>query len=603
MSPKRGIRRVAESLALSFCLGVVCLSSFAGEDRRVKLAHNIMDFQLYEEAIALFGQVLKDKPGSPNLRIWQAYAYYRLNKSQKAIEALKRELEIHPADLGALVLLCHVQYASGLEEEAEISARAFQKACETASLRGSRDERLDMMGVLSVNAGIPYYILGLRAKKRLDARAARFWFIEARDLGYDPADCWIQAIDLEMEAKNWAEALLLCETGGEIPVREEIKPRLSAALRPLAKASSGGIKLTDRILADVLTLKALIFAQQGKNEDARDCLESVVAKQPFREEALKNLAGDCLRRGDFEKAARLLARAERLDALDFQARFLLEQARSRRLPAGASEGIVLSKDFMKTKEPRFIYIFSADLNDIADKVNQNALKLIQGGLLINAANTLQKFTEICENSPTIYYNLGQLYNVLDRPAEALRNGWMAVELKNDYRDAYDLIGISCYKLGDLENSVRFYKQAVWLDPKDPMAHFNLGRALGEWGDVPNAETNLLEAVRLENATKGSGSTIESTPDELKHSLAVNVELISAPACESLGYLYAERGEMEKAFEYFKKATVFNADAPVPYLELGKLCLERQKPEEAAGYFKKYLSLGGDEGKVKALLEK
>jgi tetratricopeptide (TPR) repeat protein len=156
---------------------------------------------------------------------------------------------------------------------------------------------------------------------------------------------------------------------------------------------------------------------------------------------------------------------------------------------------------------------------------------------------------------------------------------------------------------DFENSVRLYEQAVRLDTKDPLSYFNLGCAYSELGDLANAEKNWLEAVRLENAPAAAIDAAGAGTDDLKIAVKVKVDPISTPACQSLAYLYSNQGKKESALSYFKKALEFNPKTPIPYFEIGKLYLERNEAGQAQGYFKKYLSLGGDEAKVKALTKK
>jgi tetratricopeptide (TPR) repeat protein len=146
-------------------------------------------------------------------------------------------------------------------------------------------------------------------------------------------------------------------------------------------------------------------------------------------------------------------------------------------------------------------------------------------------------------------------------------------------------------------------QAVRLDTKDPLSYFNLGCAYNELGDLANAEKNWLESVRLENAPAAVSDAAAAGTDDLKIAIKVKVDPISTPACQSLAYLYSKQGKRESALVYFKKAVELNPKIPIPYFEIGKLYFERNEAGKAQEYFKKYLSLGGDEAKVKALAKK
>ncbi len=589
-------------LFVLFAFAIPGLATPPGVDPQVKKALGRMDLMLYEEAISLFDQALAKDPAQPGLRTKQAYAYYRLNRPEKAVETLKKELGAYPDDLRALILLSFVQFKTDRFEDAERTARLFQDILEKTRKKSSRDKVDTIMRGLFPNAGVPAYILALLTIDRQDTKAARSWLIQARDYSYFPTDCWIQAVGAEMDQKNWPEALRLCQSQGEITYPEEAKPSSGRPLKP-GPPPSNKKKIQLTMTAEIYLLMGIIYEEQGRPSEAMECLKTAAALKPFDADILKNLAIAQINRNEIDEAARLFQRVVKLNPQDFQSRLLLDQAQKKRRRPDDAAKVALSKDFLNERDVRFRYVFETDPNEIANNVNVNAVQLIQEGLILDATRWLRMFVDIYENSPEIYYNLGQLYNTQGLNPEALRFGLKAIELKQDYRDAYDLVGNVCFKMGDFENSVRLYEQAVRLDTKDPLSYFNLGCAHNELGDLANAEKNWLEAVRLENAPAAAIDAAGAGTDDLKIAVKVKVDPISTPACQSLAYLYSNQGNKESALAYFKKALEFNPKTPIPYFEIGKLYLERNEAGQAQGYFKKYLSLGGDEAKVKALAKK
>jgi len=574
----------------------------AGADKQLKRALDCMDFMMYEEAISLFDQVLAKNPKQQGLRVKQAFAFYRINKPEKAIETLEKELEIVPDDLKALVLMSFVLYKSGRLDDAEKTALTFQDALEKIWKKSFRSRFDAIMKDLFPNAGVPAYILALSASKKQDTKTVRSWLIAAQEHSYFPLDCWIQAISAEIDGKNWLEALRLCQSQGDITEREEAKPFPSRIIQP-GPPPIKKMKFQLKMTAEIYQLLAIIHEEQGQPSEALECLKTAAALKPFDVNVLKNLGIAHINRNEIDDAARLFQRIVRLNPQDIQSQLLLDQAQSKRLRPGDADKIILSKDFLNERDVRFRYVFESDPDDIAKKANVNAMELIKEGLVLEATRWLRMFVEIYENSPTIYYNLGQLYNTAGRNPEALHFGLKAIELKPDYRDAYDLVGNVCFKMGDLENSVRLYEQAVRLEPGDPLAYHNLACACHELGDLENAEKNWLEAIRLEKAPAAPTEAAEVKPDPVKIAVRVKVETVSASACQSLGFLYAQRGMKESALAYFKKAIEFNPKAPIPYFEAGKLYFEQNDRTQAWEYFKKYLALGGNEAKVKAYPKK
>lgn len=546
------------------------------QDAKITRASTCLDFMVYDEAVSLFEQVLQEHPTERGLRVKQAYACFRLKKYDEAAAILNREHELFPADLKPLVLLGIVQNSMGRPDDAAATALAAQIDLDKI-LKTSRRKKVESaLRDLSPNAGLPAYILGLDASRKRDARTARSWFLRAQALGYDPADCRLQAVNAEIESGNWAEALKLCDGSGP----------------------QDGTSAATALSADPLALKAIVLAALGRRDECRASLEEALAVEPFRTDILIDLAADDLRRAEFEEAARKLTKVIKLAPLDFEARYLLEQAQaSRRLPDGSSTAMI-SRDFLKARGPRFIYVLEGRPEDAVSAAQTYAVDFIKRGLLADAARHLRMFTEIYEGSPSIYYNLGQLGNSLGLLAEALACGSRALRLKPDYRDAYDLIGNVYFKVGDFKNAVNSYERAIGLDTPDPLGFFNLACAFHGLGDDANAEKNWLEALRLEKAGPSAGSQAKAAAGVLDHSLTVKVEPVSAPCCEFLGLLYARQGKTPQAIEYFEKAIAFNREGLVPYLEIGKLYRAQNDPDKAREYFEKYLALGGDESRIK-----
>lgn len=570
---------VLSTVILAASLGPRALKA---QDMTVRRASACMDYMFYDEAIALFDQVLVEHPSARGIRVHQAYAYFRLNRFAEAAGILERERELFPADLKPLILLALVRDSQGRPAEALATARAAQDELDGLLKRPGRKKGATALRALAPNAGLPAYLLGLDASRKRDPRTARSLFFRAQALGYDPIACRLQAINAEVEAGNWAGALKLDET-----------MKLTPMPRGTGRAGAGS-----EAIADSLVLRAIILAGLGRRDESRASLVEALRAEPFRTDILMALAIHDLQRAQFEDAARTLTKAVKLAPLDFWARDLLRQAQERRtLPEGASAA-AFSRDFLKARGPRFVYILQGRPEDAVSAVQTCAVDLIKRGQLADAARCLRMFTDIYEGSAAIYYNLGQLDNSLGHFAKALACGAKALGLRPDYRDAFDLMGNVYFEAGDYESAVRSYESAVALDPRDPLGFFNLACACHESGDDANAETNWLEALRLEKIAPAAGASARADAGALDHSLTIKVEPVSAPSCEYLGLLYARQGKVSQAIEYFEKAIAFNREGLVPYLEIGKLYRAQNDPGRSQEYFDKYLALGGDESKIK-----
>lgn len=611
--------RIAAAILVILCpfLGI---RSFPGEDKRVERAFDSMDLMLYEEAIALFGEVLREHPGRIGLRTRQAYAYFRLNRPEKAIEALTAEIEANPDDLRPLVLLSFVQYVTANEEEAETTARVYQSALAAKRKGLTRRQEDRLLRDLFPNGGIPAFVLGLRARKRLDAEVAQDFFLQAQTLSYDAAGCWLEAIRTEIDHGDLAEAQRLWEAQGDLVYARATKPKPPGETVPKNRTTFPGLKALETafgprdkrpptkkpiaaIPAEAYLLEGLIHEQKGDEGAFLSCLEKAAALEPFNGKTLRTLACAHLDRGDFEEAVPLLSWAEKFNPLDFYSKILLEQAQMRRRTADRLAVTSLTEELLGKGSVHFHYVFERNPKETADQINRYALDFINRGNLAGAADVLRRFATIYEDSPTIYYNLGQFANAQGLLAEAGSCAMKAIRLKKDYRDAYDLAGNVSFKIGDFEHSFDFYDEAVRLDPGDPMAFYNLGCACKSVGNLPGAEKNWLEAVRLEKVQPAADVKAPAKPGDVSFDVKVSVEPVSAPACQNLGMLYASQGRADKALEFFEKAAAFSPNLPDPYLEIGKIYLDRKRPDKAEESFAKYLSLGGDKAKLDAARKK
>ena len=586
----------------------VIRSPLPGADKQVERALECMDFMRYEEAISLFNEVLNKNPEKKGLRVKQAFAYFRLNRPERAVMVLHKELELFPEDPGTLVLLSFIAYKQKNYDEAQGSARVFLNYIDKLKKKRKIDKVNDIYRELFPNGGIPSYILGLLEKRRGNNQAAAEYFGQAGQLGYNALDCRLQMIDMELERRNWRQALAVCLEFDMMPpevylLRAFAYSRIGDANQVLEslKRAHGLMLFPNPEAAIPYVLEAYAYYQTGDVNQALEFLIKAFALKPFESFVVKNLAILRLLREDFEEAAKLYRRLVLLNPQDFEARLLLEQAEKRRRQPEDLQKEAISKEFMNEKDVKYRYIFEGRAEDIGLKANVNALSLVREGLLIDAARWLRRFIEIYDSSPTLYYNLAQIYNALDIRGDALRFASRAIELKKDYRDAYDLSGNLSLKVQDLERSVWYYKEAVRIEP-DSMGYYNLGCAYYEMSDLDKAEESWLAAIKNETAAPEEAEKI-AKDDVLKIDVRVKADTIIFESYQALGRLYEKQGKLDAAGAAFERAIKLLPKMPAPYFELGKICLDRKEKEKADEFFKKYISLGGDEAKVKAVLSR
>lgn len=561
-------RVLACSVAFFFAMTLFPCDVPGNPEDYPKLGRMNLDFLNYDEAIRYFHKAIGEYPRAKGLRTLLAYAHYRQGRLDVALGALSDELKYARDDGNALILSALIQYEKGDRDSAFETCRRY------LAVYGEKNKK-DLEKSWAENAkeapngGLPSFIFGLFEKSQGRWDAAADMFRMALRLGYDPLEARIQLVDTALERNDWPGAL---NVAGET-------------------ANKSGAEV-----AEICVLLGLAYHQLREPETALSYLRTGLELKPFEPFTLRNLSAFYLNRNEHDKALPILRRLTSLYPTDFEARSWLEQAESKRT---SMQEIPLAKNFVEHRPLRYRYVFSAEAALVSKTANDYCLQLIRAGEIVEAAEWVRRFVDLYEKSPTLFYNLGQLYNTLNRAEGALRYAWKAVELKDDYRDAYDLIGGVFYKIKDFASAIPFYQKAVFLDPKDPLGYYNLGLAYDQAGKLSEAMENWRSAVEKEQVPS-AGRGAAPGGDALKIAIDVYVDPISYHALRRMGQAYLRLGQNAAATQSYEQAIALKPKGLEAFLELGNIYWSLKERAKAEEYFKKYIELGGDERKVKEI---
>ncbi len=109
----------------------------------------------------------------------------------------------------------------------------------------------------------------------------------------------------------------------------------------------------------------------------------------------------------------------------------------------------------------------------------------------------------------------------------------ALQLRSDYPDALNMLGVALVNIGDTGSAIKTFQQALKLSPDGPEIHFNLGSAL-ETAEQPAAA-------------------------ETEYRAALNSKPIYPAAEVALGKLLAKDGKEAEAVQYLRSALRANPD--------------------------------------------
>jgi protein O-mannosyl-transferase len=101
------------------------------------------------------------------------------------------------------------------------------------------------------------------------------------------------------------------------------------------------------------------------------------------------------------------------------------------------------------------------------------------------------------DAPNLFYNLGLVYEKLERPDEAIENYEKALVVMPNYAEAHYNLGLLLHKYGVIDGALEQYEEAIHCKPNFAAAHCNLGALLATLGERESAIEHLEEGARLD----------------------------------------------------------------------------------------------------------
>jgi superkiller protein 3 len=150
----------------------------------------------------------------------------------------------------------------------------------------------------------------------------------------------------------------------------------------------------------------------------------------------------------------------------------------------------------------------------------------------------------------------------------------------------------------VKEAITWYRKAIALDPKDTIAHTNLGNALAHVGQVDEAIACQREAIALDpqnaKAHTGLGEALrhKGRLDEAiaSHRQAIALDPKLAVAHQGLGTALCSRGKVDEGIACLEKAIALDPKSANAHTNLGLALARNGRLDEAIDYYKKAVAL-------------
>ncbi|HEV8437312.1 MAG TPA: tetratricopeptide repeat protein [Methylomirabilota bacterium] len=135
----------------------------------------------------------------------------------------------------------------------------------------------------------------------------------------------------------------------------------------------------------------------------------------------------------------------------------------------------------------------------ARSLYEQGLKSLADKNMSSGLAALREAAQLDPDNPIFHNTLGIVLLDLRKPAEAQAEFQKAVQLDPTYAEAQHNLGLSLAEQGRYEQAIAAYRKALSMPvyPTPEVGYYNLGRAYGLAGKLPEAEEALRTAIRLD----------------------------------------------------------------------------------------------------------
>ena len=204
----------------------------------------------------------------------------------------------------------------------------------------------------------------------------------------------------------------------------------------------------------------------------------------------------------------------------------------------------------------------------------------------------------------VHMNLGLVYQLQDRSAEAMTEFRRALKIKPALAGANFFLGVDYCKLGEGARAIPYLKAALQTEPNRPDIWLWLATAQEISGELQAEVVTLHRALELQPKEVDLLYLLGRAYERLGKQEVAHLAKIAPGSARSeqlLAQSYASSNEWPSAVIHFQNALVASPDGPGLHAELGELLLRAGKLNRAIREFDE--ELRRDPGNLRALVRR
>jgi tetratricopeptide (TPR) repeat protein len=322
--------------------------------------------------------------------------------------------------------------------------------------------------------------------------------------------------------------------------------------------------------------KAIAAHKVGQNQDAVKLFNVVLKAQPKHPDANYNLGLIAVSDGNFSKAQTFFRTA--LDAKPSVPQFwisyidsliILGQIADASAVLTQARGLGAKGEGFDQVEKKLSKRMDGVIQVQAPpgEFLQPIIDLYAQGELQQALVAANKMLEGFPRSIILYNILGVLYARSMQYDVAIDNYKKAIIIKPDYSEAHYNMGNALKQKGDLDAAIVSYKNAISLKPSYVDAYFNMGNVSKLKGDLDAAVESYKNAINLKpdhaDAYNNMGTALQDRGDLVaaieRYKQAINIRPDYGEAYAGIGEVYLTLGDYIKSADFYEMSVKFIAD--------------------------------------------